>query len=107
MLVDTTTRPIPDIHLLPNSPAIDAGTNDVFLYGIPDLDIDGDPRPTDGDGDTVATVDIGADETAAAGTLPSTDLSVTKTDSPDPVTGVRTSRTRSPSRMRVPMRQAV
>jgi len=87
MLVDTTARPIPDIHLLSNSPAIDAGTNDVPLYGIPDLDIDGEPRPTDGNGDTIATVDIGADEAPAAGALPSADLGVTWTYSPAPATG--------------------
>jgi hypothetical protein len=47
-----------DFHLAPGSPMVDAGTN----AGAPATDIDGDARPLDGDGDTVATTDIGADE---------------------------------------------
>jgi hypothetical protein len=47
-----------DFHLTPGSPLVDAGTN----AGAPTTDFDGDPRPVDGDGDTVATTDIGADE---------------------------------------------
>src|SRR5690606_18123506 len=45
---------------LPNStsPAIDAGTNS----GAPSTDQRGIGRPVDGDGDTTATVDIGAVE---------------------------------------------
>ncbi|MEV0720578.1 right-handed parallel beta-helix repeat-containing protein [Asanoa sp. NPDC050611] len=39
-------------------PAVDAGTN----ADAPTIDIDGDARPIDGNGDGVATVDIGADE---------------------------------------------
>lgn len=66
------------------SPTIDAGDNDA--PGRPSLDWEFDARPQDGNGDSVATVDIGMDE-FIGGALPSTDLSVTKTDSPDPVTG--------------------
>lgn len=45
---------IGDYHLQSASPAIDAGTSE----GAPDVDIDGDPRPTGN------AMDIGADEAA-------------------------------------------
>jgi hypothetical protein len=45
-------------HLLPGSPAIDAGTG----TGAPPEDFDGSPRPLDGNGDLVAAFDIGAFE---------------------------------------------
>ena len=47
-----------DIHLAASSPLIDTGTND----GAPAVDFEGDPRPADGDGDSQAITDIGADE---------------------------------------------
>jgi parallel beta-helix repeat protein len=47
-----------DFHLRPSSPAIDAGDS----TGAPAVDIDGQSRPVDGDGDGVARVDMGADE---------------------------------------------
>lgn len=47
-----------DFHLMPSSPAIDAGTNE----GAPAQDFDGNPRPEDGDGDGSAIVDMGAFE---------------------------------------------
>ena len=47
-----------DYHLQPGSPCIDTGTN----TGAPADDFEGDPRPVDGNGDTVATVDMGAYE---------------------------------------------
>ncbi len=56
-----------DYHLLPDSPAVDAGTD----VGV-NSDVDGDPRPTG------PLPDVGADEFPAA-------LSVTKQASPDPV----------------------
>ena len=57
-----------DYHLLPGSPCIDAGTNDVDnpdtpeIETLPDRDIAGVPRVIDGDLDGTATVDIGAYE---------------------------------------------
>ena len=46
-----------DFHIRPGSKAIDAGAN----AGVAD-DLDGEPRPVDGDRDGVAGADIGADE---------------------------------------------
>ena len=51
-----------DFHVLPGSPAIDAGTNGIPL---PTTDFDGQPRVQDGNGDGAAVVDIGAYEAAA------------------------------------------
>jgi len=57
-----------DYHLLPGSPCIDAGTNNVDdpateeVEVLPDTDLDGNRRIIDGDLDGTATVDIGAYE---------------------------------------------
>jgi hypothetical protein len=66
--VDPLLVPLMDdgYHLLPGSPCIDAGTNE----NAPGVDLDGDPRPSDGDADGVAVVDIGADEVKATVTPP-------------------------------------
>jgi serine protease len=57
-----------DFHIR-RGPAVDAGTN----TGAPATDIDGDPRPLDGNGDGVAIVDMGADEIPLSGdTIPPT-----------------------------------
>jgi len=51
----------PDAHLADGSPAIDAGDNEV-LTAEDVVDLDGNPRIVDGNGDEVDTVDIGCYE---------------------------------------------
>jgi len=57
LFVDPTND---DFHLQTGSPCIDTGDNSA--PGLPATDIDGESRIQDGDGDSVALVDMGADE---------------------------------------------
>lgn len=57
---------IGDFHLGACSPCIDKGDNSA--PDLPDSDFEGDPRVLDADDDGTATVDMGVDEVAAAGT---------------------------------------
>jgi hypothetical protein len=52
---------VDDYHLMAGSPCIDVGTNDP-PEGLPVTDIDGNPRPLDGNGDDTPTADMGAYE---------------------------------------------
>ena len=62
-----------DYHLAPGSPAIDAGTSDP---SIPTLDLDGNPTPTDGNGDGTVAFDIGCYEAPAGDFIPPTSTAV-------------------------------
>jgi hypothetical protein len=55
-----------DFHLGACSPCIDRGDN--LAPDLPDFDFEGDVRIWDGDGDGVASVDMGVDEVAIVGT---------------------------------------
>ncbi|MBP7049756.1 MAG: hypothetical protein KBE65_01940 [Phycisphaerae bacterium] len=50
-----------DYRLMSDSPCIDVGTN-APVHGIPETDVDGEPRVVDGDADGDAVVDLGAHE---------------------------------------------
>ena len=84
LFVDIAARPQPDPRLQGGSPAIDAGDNNA--PGAPLRDFEFDARPFDGDAVPGAVIDIGMDEYTGA-PVQNTDLAVSKTDSPDPVTG--------------------
>ncbi|HEX5398199.1 MAG TPA: PKD domain-containing protein, partial [Verrucomicrobiae bacterium] len=62
------TNSLPDFRLRYGSPGIDTGTN---LSPILTSDLDGNPRPLDGNGDGVAAFDMGAYEFNARSLIPS------------------------------------
>ena len=69
-------------HLLSGSSAIDRGHADATR--LPSLDIDGEARGRDGDGDGTAAHDVGADEFTEIA-LGTAELSLSILDAPDPV----------------------
>jgi predicted outer membrane repeat protein len=76
-----------DVHQTKASPTIDKG-NDEFFSGEaedPCCDFEGDPRPTDGDGDG-HTVDMGADETPAGFAAPDVGQEQVPLPPPPPLT---------------------
>jgi hypothetical protein len=69
------TRPVSgNFHVRPGSPVVDAGTSE----SAPAVDLERNPRPTEGNGDGVAAFDMGAYEGTMAGTDP--DLRATLTN---------------------------
>jgi len=92
-----------DYHLTAQSLLIDAGTTD----GAATTDLDGDPRPIDGNGDGTASVDIGADEyrppvptaTPTATVTPS----VTVTQTPTPSATSTSTPSPTPGRLYLPL----
>jgi hypothetical protein len=58
-----------DVRQQAGSPTIDAGSNSFVAEGLV-VDIEGNPRITDGNGDGAAVVDIGADESGAVAEAP-------------------------------------
>jgi len=68
-----------DYHLEADSVLIDAG----YTADAPPFDFEGDPRPIDGDGDSVAIADIGADEYSPPETAtPTATATITNTPTP-------------------------
>jgi hypothetical protein len=59
-----------DLRLSPGSPCVDTGDNTALSVDVT-IDLDGDPRISDGDNDGVATVDMGAYELGRAPDQPS------------------------------------
>ncbi len=61
-----------DFHLLPDSPCIDTGTNHITI-DLP-IDIDSEPRISDGDLDSTPIIDMGADELCVPTTTTAADI---------------------------------
>jgi len=61
-----------DFHINPLSPCLDAGSNVDLDASRLYVDVDTEPRLADGDGDLVATVDIGVDEIYTTSTMSTT-----------------------------------
>ncbi len=69
-----------DFHLQGSSPMVDAGNNSA--PGAPSVDYDDDLRPYDGNCDSVAIIDIGADEASYVSSNPGSST-LTATDNDD------------------------
>ncbi len=70
-----------DLHLRYGSPGIDAGTD---LSATLTTDLDGNPRPLDGNGDGIAAFDMGAYEFNAQALIPQDWLTEHGLDASDP-----------------------
>jgi len=72
-----------DYYLTVDSPCVDSGDNDA--PGLPTSDLEGEDRVQDGDGDTIATVDLGAYEFPAPTVTPTMTATPSATPTGTPV----------------------